>query len=121
VGSYKKLCMKLCPRCGIHKERFPLSNRTITKHGGVKVHLKTKCMDCHSRQQRIRKELHKIYEQPDPNTPCECCGRMGELILDHDHTTGAFRGWLCRECNSGLGFLGDDVAGITAALLYLTS
>jgi len=40
-------------------------------------------------------------------------------VLDHDHETGAFRGWLCRNCNSGLGFLGDNAEGLGGALMYL--
>lgn len=60
--------------------------------------------------------------RPEPAT-CECCGRppmAGKaLALDHDHETGAFRGWLCFFCNSGIGKLGDTVAGLRRALAYL--
>jgi hypothetical protein len=41
------------------------------------------------------------------------------MHLDHDHTTGAFRGWLCNRCNLGLGHLGDTIASVEKALDYL--
>lgn len=55
---------------------------------------------------------------------CECCGiarsaLVRELHLDHDHATGAFRGWLCSRCNVGIGMLGDDIAGLKRAIAYL--
>ncbi len=52
---------------------------------------------------------------------CECCGRLpgATMHLDHDHRTGEFRGWLCGQCNLGLGALGDDAAGLEKALAYL--
>ena len=53
---------------------------------------------------------------------CELCERDTtdvQMHLDHDHTTGAFRGWLCNRCNLGLGNLGDTVAGLERALAYL--
>src|ERR1039458_3188568 len=50
---------------------------------------------------------------------CECCGREGKLQFDHDHVTGQFRGWLCNQCNSGIGFLGDDLSGALHAVKYL--
>jgi hypothetical protein len=36
----------------------------------------------------------------------ESLGRR--LCMDHDHKTGAFRGWLCSSCNMWLGRMGDD-------------
>lgn len=52
---------------------------------------------------------------------CHLCG-VSELELDkrlcvdHDHQTGEFRGWLCWDCNVGLGKLKDN---IEAASQYL--
>lgn len=59
--------------------------------------------------------------RPEPPA-CECCGAPPAgraLALDHDHGTGAFRGWLCFDCNTGIGRLGDNVAGIRRAIAYL--
>jgi hypothetical protein len=109
---------KLCPRCGLLKDRFPLSNRKLTKNG-VKTYFKTSCNDCHAQQARVVYQLRKIFTPPPAGTACECCNRVRPLMLDHDHDTGEFRGWLCQECNAGLGFFGDSAAGITAALAYL--
>lgn len=39
--------------------------------------------------------------------------------LDHCHATGAVRGWLCHKCNTGLGKLGDNEAGLLKALGYI--
>lgn len=57
------------------------------------------------------------------NNACALCDRSGEvarLVLDHDHETGRVRGWLCMPCNTGLGRLGDNSAGLMRALLYLS-
>lgn len=53
---------------------------------------------------------------------CECCGRppgLRRLHADHDHNTGAFRGWLCARCNPAIGALGDNIEGVGKALRYL--
>lgn len=63
-----------------------------------------------------------IPQRPAPDS-CECCGgppgKKG-LAIDHCHETGAFRGWLCTNCNTGIGKLGDDIAGVVRAVEYLT-
>lgn len=51
---------------------------------------------------------------------CKLCGKHdAHLNMDHDHATGAFRGYLCRNCNMGLGKLGDTIEGLERALTYL--
>ena len=57
---------------------------------------------------------------PRPSS-CENCGHTTDrLQLDHDHTTGEFRGWLCKSCDVGIGNLGDNIAGLAQAIIYLT-
>ncbi|MFH9579157.1 endonuclease domain-containing protein [Streptomyces globisporus] len=31
---------------------------------------------------------------------CAVCGKVSDLVCDHDHGTGLVRGWLCRSCNT---------------------
>lgn len=57
---------------------------------------------------------------------CAVCGVpelecSKKLVMDHSHEDGFFRGWVCRKCNSGLGFFNDNEELISLALLYLTS
>ena len=40
-------------------------------------------------------------------------------MLDHCHETNQFRGWICRNCNTGIGNLGDNVEGLENAIRYL--
>ncbi len=77
--------------------------------------------------ERVRASQRKTHGLPVPTRPepilCEICGQTsngrGKLHLDHDHVTGKFRGWLCHNCNTGLGKLGDSMRGLETALIYL--
>ena len=46
-------------------------------------------------------------------------GHVKALALDRDHATGEVRGFLCRQCNSGLGCFKDRPDLLTAAIDYL--
>lgn len=79
-------------------------------------------------ERRIRLKLaaRRRNGVPEPLYPapatCECCKRapgIRPLVVDHDHATGAFRGWLCDSCNLGLGKLGDNIDGVMRAVRYL--
>jgi Recombination endonuclease VII len=80
-------------------------------------------------QQRVWRERNpgswrKQRGLPEPTRPqpllCECCEKRIATHLDHDHKTGRFRGWLCGNCNRGIGQLGDDIHGLQRAMGYLT-
>ena len=59
-------------------------------------------------------------KRPPIGTACENCGKQNEmLVFDHCHKTGVFRGWLCYQCNSAIGNLGDDLEGLLRAVEYL--
>lgn len=74
---------------------------------------------------KARERLRRGYPLPTRPEP-ECCDCCGDLILvgkgpqlDHDHSTGTFRGWLCTLCNTGLGLFRDDPIRLRRAVAYL--
>ena len=59
-----------------------------------------------------------------PPDICEICGgppngRGKRLHYDHCHKTGAFRGWICSNCNSALGHVHDSVDHLRKLIAYL--
>ena len=42
-----------------------------------------------------------------------------KLNLDHCHSTGTFRGWLCGSCNRALGYAGDSATILEKLIEYL--
>jgi hypothetical protein len=51
---------------------------------------------------------------------CAVCGKSGgQLMVDHDHGTGAVRELLCNGCNCALGHAGDDAETLRKLALYL--
>lgn len=55
---------------------------------------------------------------------CFVCGVPEEecktlLSADHNHETGEFRCWLCKDCNHGIGLLKDNPDVLERAALYV--
>lgn len=56
---------------------------------------------------------------------CEICAIAAKdtpqrvLSFDHDHATGAFRGWLCQRCNITVGFIERHRRHLPATEAYL--
>ena len=79
------------------------------------------------KQQAAGSRYHRIYgitieeynEIMTSAVECAICGKTSGLVYDHCHTTGKFRGVLCRSCNLGLGSLGDSADMLEKAYLYL--
>ena len=112
-----------CKRYKKHKpdttDYFYLKRRTVDKHNNITEWRGNVCKTCHKRANRTVFSLMKTETAPDDNV-CDCCGRDDQkLKLDHDHETKEFRGWLCDNCNTGIGRLGDDLEGVMKAVAYL--
>jgi hypothetical protein len=66
---------------------------------------------------------------PDPTekTCCEICKKTYEqnkskkMVRDHCHERNIPRGYLCNECNTAIGKLGDSIETVKYALRYLES
>lgn len=114
--SYKKITKgtgKVCIYC---KEEKTLES--FQTHLGYKDKLDIRCKKCIREQARVRQILKE--KAPPKSKKCDCCGLETEkMVLDHCHETLNFRGWLCTNCNMGIGKLGDDINGVKKALYYL--
>lgn len=62
-------------------------------------------------------ELVELFKRNDG--VCESCDTNPAVAVDHCHETGKVRGILCFGCNTGIGKLGDTIAGLKRALAYL--
>lgn len=90
-------------------------------HTGHKDNRDGRCRSCKREQSEIRKMLKRTAPRPK-TTVCECCNKEFEprlIVLDHDHETNLFRGWICHLCNAGIGQLGDTISGLEMAITYL--
>lgn len=57
-----------------------------------------------------------ICSQPETATRL---GRVKALSVDHNHQTGAVRGLLCSDCNTGIGKLKENRNILLSAIQYL--
>lgn len=104
---------KICIYCNEEKEI-----KYFSKHKNNKDGFDNRCKQCKNKHKSIRDKLRK-NAPPKPNI-CECCGIVSDkLVLDHDHKTKEFRGWICNQCNHGIGKLGDSIEGLERAIKYL--
>ncbi len=113
---------RICVVCGIGFDpSWTIAGNPRRRGAGpVRDHCSTAC-----RLMMARAKIHGIEpsEYYRLTRRCAACGHVRtRMTVDHDHDrqgAAAVRGGLCRLCNSGIGFLGDSVDGVTNALLYL--
>tara|TARA_R110001583_G_scaffold28879_7_gene101792 strand:+ start:10495 stop:10965 length:471 start_codon:yes stop_codon:yes gene_type:complete len=127
--------VKNCLRCG---EEKPLSSYGITHHRADGTSKERNiCKECNKSQGDIVKKLRETIPPPGENHQCPICLRNKQdlesdystenayqnvataWVLDHDHDSGEFRGWLCNPCNSALGWFQDNINKVRRAVKYL--
>jgi len=107
--------MQECKNC--HKILPSTAFTTHTPRVDGAYFLQKICRECHT---VINKEQNDVKKKapPKPNR-CACCHREKILQIDHIHGSTTFRGWLCRNCNTGMGGLGDNLEGVLQGAIYL--
>ena len=129
-------------RQGLGTKQHPVENQhevteidAKTKHGVCSicgpVELWTsgkryKCKTGEQSKQR-RRHLKQLTQSEDTQLvaraagKCELCGGVSAraLHMDHNHLTGKIRGFLCHNCNLGLGLFKDNVDVLTRAIIWI--
>ena len=72
-------------------------------------------------RERQRREARYAAEagRPKPEVCDICAKKIGNIVYDHCHTYGHFRGFLCDGCNTVLGLMEDDANLLVAMSAYL--
>jgi hypothetical protein len=89
----------------------------------IKVKIKAKERMLKHRYNLTTEEYNNLYNYQ--NGECAICskpvklGGKGGMYVDHCHSTGKVRGFLCNPCNSALGMFKDDVTILQSAINYL--
>ena len=125
--------MKTCTRCLQEKDdsEFYLIKRPPPRKPTLYRH----CKECHKEVSKENTayakdwELKKKYgitleeyreQVTKRENRCDVCSEVVRTLhVDHNHTTGKVRGYLCGSCNRAIGLLKDSSAVCKGASNYL--
>lgn len=119
-----KLCTAAARRYARDKRAKNVKEYVYKKedpHGEHRMYQRgCRCPECQKSNAARSATAKRLRAQAPPRPDsCECCGRRGRLVIDHDHESDAFRGWVCNGCNVGIGGFGDSKQVIESAIRYL--
>ena len=123
----------VCIKCDIEQpiDQFNAMKYASSGEENKQTEIKRTCRTCMRNQSSLVKQLRKTNPYPDENYCCPICerdikeiGKYGQprlqrWVLDHCHDTNTFRGWLCGNCNTGLGGFKDNKDKVLRAYNYL--
>lgn len=119
---------KRCTQCNQIKDITCFPYREASQKARRK-----ECRECNNDSAVLLRKLKA--ENPFPSRvdyECPCCSKTEKEIrvnggwpdrtvwvLDHNHTTKEFRGWICNNCNVAIGRFADNVRNLQKAIKYL--
>ena len=105
---------KKCRNCGEIKniDEYPYFST-------IECGRKNTCKICSGKLSKLRNKLRSENPPPNPGF-CPICNTYTEKwILDHCHISDNFRGYICNNCNLGIGRFYDDIEILKKAMIYL--
>ena len=120
---------KVCRDCQQKKSIFEFQKNQKSIAG--KISRRGSCNPCRSGKKpipaRARADFEKISPMPPigKNFSCPICQKTimrqfkNDVVLDHSHLSGDIRGWICRQCNSSIGMLDEDISVMERAILWV--
>lgn len=120
---------KICDRCFKYLETEKMFENNRLKKGDV-ITKRPSCRDCRKIKNGLnvssndRKQWELLKPKIGELFVCPICkkksiGGISKHVLDHNHSTGKVRGYLCESCNTGIGRFDDDVKIIENAIEWL--
>jgi len=131
-GEFCSSCFnetKVCRDCQQKKSIFEFEKNQKSIAG--KISRRGSCRLCRSGKKPIQTRARTEYEKMKPMPPigknfsCPICQKTimrqfkNDVVLDHSHLSGNIRGWICRQCNSSIGMLGEDVSVMERAIRWV--
>ena len=118
---------RVCRKCN---ERKMLTSFFFPVDSGSFQGYKHTCKECAASARADLSVLKRInkHKYPDEDYKCPICGEGlgGKRLrgntswsLDHCHKTLKYRGYICHNCNSGLGMLKDDINLLTKGIEWI--
>ena len=80
---------------------------------------RNRCKECNNFHSKIRTKLRKKFDPPSSGRCKICKVETDKWVLDHCHKSKTFRGYICKDCNSGIGLLKDSSLVVIRCLIYL--
>lgn len=122
---------KVCDRCYKYLETEKYFENNRLKKDNI-ITKRPSCRDCRRikngvpipTKQRREWEIKRPVEGSLFSCPiCQKTTIVGvsKIVLDHNHSTGNVRGWLCESCNTGIGRFDDRIDIIQHAIKWLKS
>ena len=115
LGDYElpsNVKTKWCPECQIVLPAQCFHKNSVTVDNLAKI-----CKACAVVNTRTVKKLRELHPKQES---CDICGATDRtLLLDHDHDTKEFRGWLCVKCNTAIGYFHEDINLMNKAINYV--
>ena len=134
-GEEYAVNLRKCIHCGEEKSETDFAERCKRNNH---IEYRNECKQCLCEKNRITTRLKRDNPPPrDSNYQCPICLKTSDdlwnrgsyantkiskktiFVLDHDHITGKFRGYICDRCNTGLGAIEDNLENIGRMVTYL--